>query len=289
MDLITLFGGGYFIEKCGGRELLLRVLGPTADLIGEKLAKTAKNIFVNAERKISFHRIPNDNRINPSIVHQLTHDWIYNDEEIFAEYYGGVLAASKSGQDDIGTTIGQMITRLSSYSLRFHYIIYNALRNRFYGKNINLSDEAACNLCRIFINKNDMDKAMGFSTADEEYISEIYSSCLNSLAREGLLSGQYTYGKNVHINSNFTMPEKGLVVGPTSVGASLLLWAAGYGLQPGRKLFYPNITLSPKNLLLLDQIDIPPAIKIGRGMSTNGGGISSLAHMQQMEEYIMGD
>ncbi len=289
MDIVTLLGGGYFMEKCGGKELLLRVLGPAADVAGERLAASAKRIFERADKKISFHNIPTENRVSDSIVHQLAYDWIYNEEEIFAEYYGGVLASSKQGQNDLGKSIGHTINRLSAYALRFHFIIYNVMRNTFLGKNINIDDDRYCSLCHIFIKKTDMDRAMIFSKNDEKYISEIYSSCLTSLAREGLLYGQYSYGQNLDINSVFTMPEPGFVVGPSSPGASLLLWAAGYGLQPGKNIFSPDIELSPKNLLLLEQIAIPEAKKVPRGGQPIGKGARALALMQQMEEYIMRD
>lgn len=289
MELMTLLGGGYFVEKCGGKELLLRVLGPTADVAGERLAACAKRIFEWADKKISFHNIPTENRVSDSIIHQLAHDWIYNEEEIFAEYYGGVLASSKENKNDLGKSIGQTISRLPAHALRFHFIIYNAMRNTFLGKDINIGDETYCALCRIFIKKTDMDRAMGFSENEEEYIPEIYSSCLTSLAREGLLYGQYSFGQNLNINSAFTTPELGFIVGPSSPGASLLLWAAGYGLQAGKNIFAPDIELSPENLSLLEQINIPLAKKVPRGGPPIASGPRELARMQQIEEYIMKD
>lgn len=292
MELLEMAATAYV-----GKELAIRMFGPVIDTIGDDIkelysvaiSNNIRRLFYFVKNKMESHQINNKNSVQLSIIHEIMNNGAFQDNEIFSEYYGGVIAASRENQNDIGKEICQTITRLSSYSLRFHFIIYNAMRNTFLGKNINMRDEIYCSLCRIFIKKSDLDRSMGFSTDNEEYISEIYSSCLTSLVREGLLFSQYSYGKNVQINSNFTMPEPGLVVGPSASGAALLLWAAGYGLKPSGSIFSPHIVLSPENLLLLNEIDIPLAKKVCGGIPPAGGGPRALALIQQMEEYIMRD
>lgn len=288
MDLVTLFGGGYFVEKCGGKELLVRVFGPTADCLGEKLAATTKNILESAAKKISFHRVPEENSVSPAIVHQMAYDWIYDDEQIFSEYYGGILAASKRGQNDIGKAIGQTITRLPAYALRLHFIIYNALKNTYSGKNINLGYSINCSLCRIFIKRTDLNRAMGFTEEESGKAHLIYGTCLNALHREGLIDEKYYLGDAKDINDFFTMSEGGLIVEPSYAGASLLSWAAGYGILPPTLFFSHEREFSPDTLPLQSEISIPPATKVPSSVPMLSDA-SERKRLEELRKHILED
>lgn len=288
MDLVTLFGGGYFVEKCGGKELLVRVFGPTADYLGEKLAATTKDILESAAKKISFHRVPEENRVSPAIIHQMAYDWIYDDEQIFSEYYGGILTASKRGQNDIGKAIGQTITRLPAYALRLHFIIYNAIKNTFLGKSINLGKSYDCRLCCIYIKKTDLDLAMGFTDEDVDHHQLIYGTCLNALAREELIRHGFYLGKAKEFNTMFKMSERGLIVGPSYSGASLLSWAAGFGLLRPSAFFSYDLEFSKNTLPLLEVIPIPPATKIPRKIVRHSDSNEN-QRREELHKYILED
>lgn len=288
VDIVALFGGAYFLEKCGGRELLVRVLGPTADCLGEKLASTAKNIFESAAKKISFHRVPEENSVSPAIIHQMAYDWIYDDEQIFSEYYGGILAASKKGQNDIGKAIAQTITRLPAYALRLHFIVYNAMKNTFLGKTINLGKSYDCGLCCICIKKTDLDLAMGFEDGQADDPRLIYGTCLNALAREDLIYHDFYSGRAKKFDAMFSMSEPGIVVGPSYSGASLLSWAGGYGLLRPSDFFSSDLEFSKNTLPLLEEIRIPPATKIPREIVPHPDS-SENQHREELHRYVLED
>jgi hypothetical protein len=64
------------------------------------------------------------------------------EEELQVEYFGGVLASSRTGisRDDRGAYFTSLISRLSTYQLRSHYIFYHLFKKIFDGEDINIHD-----------------------------------------------------------------------------------------------------------------------------------------------------
>jgi len=57
----------------------------------------------------------------------------YCEDDLSKEYFAGVLASSrtKDGKDDRGMTNAKLVSNLSSYQIRTHYIFYTLLRRAF--------------------------------------------------------------------------------------------------------------------------------------------------------------
>ena len=128
-----------------GADLARRVLGPTASYLGDEAKTWAKarvtnirNIFESAVKKLRADGRA-EGSVPPRILKSIIDDGSFCDDAIITEYFGGVLASSKSGisRDDRGVTYLSLISRLSSYQVRAHYIIYQILKNLFQKEDLN--------------------------------------------------------------------------------------------------------------------------------------------------------
>jgi len=114
-----------------GEWALKKVLGPTLDTIGEDLNKIYQigkdKIVEVAKRKIS--DIEDGASANLRVSRDVFWNGAFTDEGICAEYFGGILASSRSadGKDDSGVYFVDLIKSLSSAQLRLHYVIYRSL------------------------------------------------------------------------------------------------------------------------------------------------------------------
>lgn len=108
-----------------------KLLGKTAETISEDLANIYKvgrdKIVSVAVRKTS--NMGDGKIANLRVARDVFFNGSFTDEAICAEYFGGILASSRSidGKDDIGVFYTDIIKSLSSSQLKLHYIIYHTL------------------------------------------------------------------------------------------------------------------------------------------------------------------
>ena len=115
------------------------VLGPTSKEIGEDIKtlyqKGRDLILLKAFKKL---KDPQDNKTaNLRVARDVFWNGSFTDEAICAEYFGGILASSRSadGKDDSGIYYTDIIKSLSSHQLLLHYVIYRALNLLWNEKN----------------------------------------------------------------------------------------------------------------------------------------------------------
>jgi hypothetical protein len=108
-----------------------KLLGKTADAISDDIANLYKagrdKMVAAAARKTAD---VNDGKIaNLRVARDVFINGSFTDEAICAEYFGGILASSRSvdGKDDLGVFYTDIIKSLSSSQLKLHYIIYHSL------------------------------------------------------------------------------------------------------------------------------------------------------------------
>lgn len=175
------------------------------------------------------------------MIKSVLDDAPFCEDELMAEYIGGVLASSWSGQtrDDRGVALLATIRRLSVYSLRTHYICYGVFDQlcRSVRKFAIGPDQG------IFIRWAEYSKAMDFS--DEEDGWGACSHSVIALEREELaempFEGTAGYFKRIQIASRsggevavgkngmkLLRKHGGLTFIPTVLGAELFLWAHGF-------------------------------------------------------------
>lgn len=193
-----------------------KLLGPTAEIIGSDL----KNLYEKGKNRIVANAIKKTKDIdsagqtNLRVSRDVFWNGSYTDESICAEYFGGILAASRSqdGKDDTGVFYVDIIKSLSSGQLKMHYILYRTLNNMLLAdeskKNLNPAQETELQGLRIFI---------PLMSVIEQFGNEDLGAILHGLHSKGLI-GHFQY--SIHkLENGSNVPN--LSSAPTSLGIQL--------------------------------------------------------------------
>lgn len=112
-----------------------KFLGPTANAMGEDLKELyAKGRDLILSKGVAKTRdLDTEGKTNLRVTRDVFWNGSFTDDSICAEYFGGVLASSRSvdGKDDSGVFYVDIIKSLSSGQLRMHYILYRLLNKYF--------------------------------------------------------------------------------------------------------------------------------------------------------------
>lgn len=227
---LTLLGGAI-----GGAKVLEKILGPTSEYIGEaikewteKKIKNTQRIFKNAEEKLG-SKINEPGQVPPKILKSILEDGAWCEEELQADYFGGILASSRSGisRDDRGAYIISIINSLSSYQLRTHYLFYHALKHHFNGQNKNVGDNTHRGAMRIYLPITSWLDSMDMEPKEKDSLHQIFQHCIWGLNRQNLIDN-FQYGnpedmkyKKAHLY--------GVEFTPSPLGVEVFLWAYGQG------------------------------------------------------------
>ena len=134
MDLITT-GISVAVGK--------KVFGKTLDIISDDIAYLYKNgrdkILEKAKSKID--NIEDGRTANLRVTRDVFWNGSFTDETICSEYFGGILASSRSedGSDDSAIYFSDIIKSMSSNQLLLHYVIYSTF-NKIFVANSNKSN-----------------------------------------------------------------------------------------------------------------------------------------------------
>lgn len=224
----------------GGAKLVERILGPTADYVGvglknwtDKRIRNTGRIFEKAAEKLGA-KINDPGAVPPKVLKEILEEGSYCDDELTAEYFGGVLASSRSGvtRDDRAASYLKLIAELSSYQIRFHFIAYCLFRELFSGSGLRPTFSDDLNKMWVFIPYSTLGPAMDFT--EDEPAGEIFLHCLSGLGRHELLETSHWGSKDHVISINkqrgwSEVEEAGLCICPTQYGIDLWLWAIGAG------------------------------------------------------------
>jgi len=106
--------------------------------------KAAKKLGKEAEKPGS---------VPPKVLKGILQDAPFCDDELGAEYFGGVLASSRSGieRDDRGATFLALVGRLGTYQIRSHFSFYSLAKRLFDGTGIGIPDPVGRGRLRTFI------------------------------------------------------------------------------------------------------------------------------------------
>jgi hypothetical protein len=234
----------------GGAKIAEKILGPTSDYIGEQIKEwTTKkinntaNIFKNAQKKLG-EDINNDGKVPPKVLKGILEDGAWCEEELQIEYFGGVLASSRSGisRDDRGAYFTSLISRLTTYQLRTHYLFYKCLKANFDGEIMNIGNNDVRNKLQMFIPMETYYKAMDFTNDEIPNIANLMTHSMFGLVKEDLIGQHFNYGGVEYLKKFFEeVPNQGIIFYPTALGVELMMWAYGYGKKPISHFFDINI------------------------------------------------
>lgn len=249
MDPITTVGAG--LAVIGSRDILVKMLGPTADYVGgevknlvQKCNVNLDNIFIRAQKKLG-SRIDEPGTVSPRVLKHILDEGRFCEDSIVADYYGGVLASSKSevNRDDRGVAVLASIKSLSVYQLRLHYLFYSVVYSIYNGKGKSLGTDRAG--MGVYFPISVYLKAMNF--VPHENPGAILSHSVEGLVRSGLVdSSNYSYGSKEHLVKYFPdATEEGLIMTPNVHGAEVFLWGQGIKGATGHEMVQPTLKLPP--------------------------------------------
>lgn len=197
-----------------------KLFGKTLDEMGDDLNKSYKanreKLLAKAAKKVND---PDDGaQPNLRVARDIVWNGAVTDDEVCAEYFGGLLASSRSsdGKDDSALIYVDCIKALSSKQLHLHYVIYSTLQELILkaGKPINPGLDRDITVQSVCIPLNQL-HALGLRPNID----------LNILHRQGLLSA---YATDTRVNGTKALPY--ITANPTTFG--VLLYAAAMNAIP---------------------------------------------------------
>lgn len=225
--------------------LALKLLGPTADYLGNELqhwtsrrVANVQRIFSHAEKRLGAEAIEGPGEVSPRVLKEILSEGSYWDDELGAEYFGGILASSRTedSRDDRGAALAALVSRLSTYQLRCHYLFYLHARRLLAGQSINLSlDQEREDHGRIYLSWDAWLVGMDLDDHDFDRWIGILEHCVLGLIREGLVERTYSCGEQDHLERVETrlFPDGGIVFTLSMLGVELFTAAHGVDQLPG--------------------------------------------------------
>ena len=223
-----------------GKDGVQKILGPTADYLGEELKAFTQRrinnigkIFSNAEKKLG-SRLDSPGQVPPKVLKTVINEGSYSEDSVALEYFGGVLASSRTemGRDDRGARIIKILDNLSAYQIRTHYLIYSTIAHLFShsGKGFALPKGRA--EMEVFFPYKAYGNSMEFTQAEWDN-PQIFIHTWHGLSSDNLIEGRWQSGDQETLqNSGANAPGAGIIFQPSTLGAELFLWGFGHGDKP---------------------------------------------------------
>ena len=242
----VLAGLGAYLGKDG----ISKILGPTAEYLGNELKSFAQKrigtvgrILSNTEKKLG-ERVDSPGRIPPKVLKTIINEGSYADDEIAVEYFGGVMASSRTAvdRDDRGARWATTIDDLSVYQIRTHYLLYSTISQLFSNTSNSFDVQNNRRKMELFLPFQYYFIAMEFEQPEWEN-PQILNHIFHGLSRDGLIGDNWRHGPRSFLERTVTgVPTGGIVCTPSALGAELLLWAFGHGDKQLDFLFSAEFT-----------------------------------------------
>jgi hypothetical protein len=174
---------------------LAKLLGPTAEYLGDGLreftkrrAENINRIFQKASEKLG-SRIDTPGEVPPRVLKVVLNEGSFCDDELAAEYIGGVLASSRTeqGRDDRGARIAKILDGLSTYQILAHYLVYATVKQTFETAKLSLNMDDRPKM-KIFLPLNSFLLSMEFNEGERQQTSQLLTHIFFGLAAEDLAS-----------------------------------------------------------------------------------------------------
>lgn len=243
IDPNTAIGAGLAI--LGSKDLLNRFLGPTADYVGgeikgliEKCNINLSRVFGHAVKKLG-PKINEPGAVNPRVLRQVWKEGAFIEDELAAEYFGGLLASARSpdGRDDRVLSLLSTVRDLSVYDLRLHHLVYVAVRSAGIGQGVRPEQAVWPTDVDVdaHISAKDCIRNMGLRGPDST-CWDIACDSLFTLDKYDLV-GSHNGGVEA------LRPESRIDASPSHFGTKLFLWVHGHAEKRIDYVFDPNTDL----------------------------------------------
>ena len=180
----------------GGLGVGKRVLGPSLDELGESLRRLTERRLRNVGRVVQKANAlsegqPEEASPNLRAAFSIFQEAMVAEDEVVADYLGGVLASARGEGGDDAVAWTALIARMSSRELRTHYKLYSATRLAGLGHTeINVLDHPGRERLRSFLSHLELVKPH----LETELMEIMY--VLAGLDREGLFDGGWRFGRS---------------------------------------------------------------------------------------------
>ena len=244
MDLgtgLALFGSAKLAEK---------ILGPTAEYVGEGIrsfterrAANVRRIFEKAERQLG-PGLDEGGGVAPRVLSVVLNDGSFCDDELGAEYFGGLLAASRTeAMDDRALPYLRLVEDSSIQGLRMHYLFYSELRRLFLDVDrVSLSDHSARSEFRVYLPNSVIASVLA---AEDRLSGAVVQDCTLSLSNHALIDSNWIVGDRDTLKGyGDEITEAGVVYRPSGLGSRLFLWVNGYPDAPVADLVSSHLNIS---------------------------------------------
>ncbi len=232
---------GTGLTVLGTAKIVEKILGPTAGYVGdglksltEKGVENLRRIFRNAEARLG-DSINKPGGIPPRILKEILNAGQFCNDELTAEYLGGVLASSRSpsGVDDRGITFLALTSQLSSCQIRFHYICYTFWHERYSRNWLRSSWGDELDSMTIALQYDFLWQNMG--NYDPPMTEAFWMHAVTGLARLGLIENLV---EGLELDFNNFAGAKGwilpvgtkFIIKPTTFGGEYYIWGTGNGM-----------------------------------------------------------
>lgn len=250
----------------GSAPIVLKIVGPTADYVGggvknlvERQVQNVERVFEKAAERLGKEGLDRPGGVPPRVLKEVMEGAAFCEDELGAEYFGGILASSKSDnpRDDRAASLAALVSRLSSYQLRCHYLMY------FYGRcllkgtthRLGFSKDRR-EYGRFFIPFSTWQDGMELSESERRRRVELASHCCAGLVREDLIGDSgYGWGSTKELESLFSRQfgrEGGVVYELSLLGIEL--FTAAHGIQE-----HPQSAFISEAQEFSADVSIPPA------------------------------
>jgi hypothetical protein len=227
---LTILGGAF-----GSAKVIEKLLGPTADYIGKGIRNYTEKGLSNLGRVFSHavstlgEKIEQPGQVPPKVLKGILEEGYFSEDQLSAQYFGGVLASSRSGiqRDDRGTYFIQLIGRLSTYQIRTHFIFYTLLKQMCNGRPENLGNAYERLKLRIWLPFPLYETAMDFQPNED--INLLLPHAMIGLRREELIGPNWSSGSMEHLKKmqDLEFDSDGIVFSPDVLGMELYLRTHG--------------------------------------------------------------
>ena len=219
--------------------------GPSAKYLSKELesytrlgVKNLKRVFTKAAKRLETRR-KKEGTVPPRVLKSVLQEGYFCEDELQAEYLGGILASSKgpTTRDDRGVTYSSLLSSLSSYQIRTHYILYSCILRSGEPP----WDQIAKHMRRLGVTVIIEDEAyvrtMEFSA--QESPTPIIEHVFTGLQKHGLAeNGLMVVLPNKRIKGQPDPPFRFFY--PTFAGIELFLWGLGVG-DRGFEAYTPDL------------------------------------------------
>jgi hypothetical protein len=245
------------VELLGPSALTLKLLGPTVNYLGSGLqawsetrVENIRGIFSKAEQKVEMAALLESGAVPPRVLRGVLSEGSFVTDELFQDYFGGVLLSSHSegGRDDRAATYIELLSRLSTYQIRTHYVLYSAAQAACYMlPEVDLSDVAGRErVGDFFVRFPKFIFALDLSDDEMDDLSAVLTHALVGLHREGLIGVHWHFSTDVdnvsasEAGRGYKFPCGGLVFGISMFGIELFAAAHGFSGEPARTFTEPT-------------------------------------------------